>query len=639
MNNLRVIGGEHVCGLWVFIGMSTRRLYYVFSVLSVFCAVGWGIENPAGISTVPVTSYRSGLIASPNPINRSGNLVITGNVRRGRHFRGVVPYRASTEFSGPLGSSSLDSFLRDSAGTRSYGGYVRGYDPYYSPTRTVTISRPGSVRLFRPQNVRTGSVGGDRSDLLALPRRESLASQELLLPRKTESYERFGLGPITSPVSEQSVLPGIEGYLAGRGSIESPLRRGRDAAGEQVEYEGIGRGILERSGPAEELRVASEPLQFRQDFEQVGLKLEPQRAPVELYRRFLADQEAKGIGESELIDVRRQADESEDLIDDAMVKAEEAERREKSAGRLVPEEGRTGVSSESQEPEGQGQVRSGLGVRATEGVGVPVGRDIEGLQRFEEPVGLPEGGSNVWDLEAYRRAKRGDRNVGEDLDSSYFVTEEGQVVRRQSMDEGEARDYGRQARAVIGPGKTFASYSREQFVKNMKAGEGHLKAGKYYRAADSYTLALVYEPDDAVAYAGKSHALLGAGEYMSSALFLSRALESLSAVGVKAGAEGELVEQAGPVNIGLFLSSFGLIERDTLESRIVEIEEWRQYSDSGELEFLLSYVYYQMGRTDRARAALRGAVEKMSDSPGVGVLQKAIEGGQGGAERVEDVGE
>jgi hypothetical protein len=127
----------------------------VFFALS--SATSWSIENrsilnPAGSSTVPPSSIQSGLISNPNPIDTSGNLVITGNVRHGMHFRGTVPYGSTTSFRAGLGSSSLSSFLRDSASTEDIGRYSNGYSiqPYYLRSQTVTTTRPGYSGVFRP---------------------------------------------------------------------------------------------------------------------------------------------------------------------------------------------------------------------------------------------------------------------------------------------------------------------------------------------------------------------------------------------------------------------------------------------------------------------------------------------------------
>jgi hypothetical protein len=71
-------------------------------------------------------------------------------------------------------------------------------------------------------------------------------------------------------------------------------------------------------------------------------------------------------------------------------------------------------------------------------------------------------------------------------------------------------------------------------------------------------------------------------------------------------------------------------DRDKVESRIADIEEWLQRSDSGELQFLLGYVYYQLGRTVEAKKAIGAAYEKLPDAPAVKTLKKAIDSAAGG---------
>ena len=83
-------------------------------IVAVFCGVGLCLENPSvgnpvGSGTVPPTAYKSGLIPSTNPIDTSGNLVVTGNVANGMQFRGVVPYNSPTSFSAP--ASSLSAYI------------------------------------------------------------------------------------------------------------------------------------------------------------------------------------------------------------------------------------------------------------------------------------------------------------------------------------------------------------------------------------------------------------------------------------------------------------------------------------------------------------------------------------------------
>ncbi len=156
--------------------------------------------------------------------------------------------------------------------------------------------------------------------------------------------------------------------------------------------------------------------------------------------------------------------------------------------------------------------------------------------------------------------------------------------------------------------KSFAAYSDDKFNQHIRAAEGYMKQGRFYRAADAYTLASIYKPNDPLGYAGKSVALFGSGEYLSSALFLARAIE--------------IFPEYAKVKVDLV----GMIgDKDTVENRILEAREWMDKSGSGELEFLLSYVYYQMDRLEFARQMIESAAKKMPDSPAVAAMKKAID--------------
>jgi tetratricopeptide (TPR) repeat protein len=175
--------------------------------------------------------------------------------------------------------------------------------------------------------------------------------------------------------------------------------------------------------------------------------------------------------------------------------------------------------------------------------------------------------------------------------------------RELSDAEMEAR-----AKTILGPHETFASYSNDKFNRHLRAAEEYLKQGKYYRAADAYTLASMYKPGDPLADAGKSHALFAAGEYMSSALYLARALEIFPDY---ARFKIDIVAMVG--------------DRDRLETRIADVEQWWKTSNSPELQFLLAYVYYQMDRVERAREAINNAHENMPEAAAIITLKRAIE--------------
>jgi len=161
---------------------------------------------------------------------------------------------------------------------------------------------------------------------------------------------------------------------------------------------------------------------------------------------------------------------------------------------------------------------------------------------------------------------------------------------------------------IFGPYKSFAAYSEDKFNEHMRRAERFLHAGKYYRAADAYTLAALYKQGDPLTYAGKSHALFAAGEYISSALFLSRALEIFPGY---ARFKVDLEAMVG--------------DRDTLEKRVADAEQWLQQSGDADLKFLLAYLYYQLDRIDKAGETIDAAARDRPDSLAVAALKEAID--------------
>jgi hypothetical protein len=164
------------------------------------------------------------------------------------------------------------------------------------------------------------------------------------------------------------------------------------------------------------------------------------------------------------------------------------------------------------------------------------------------------------------------------------------------------------AEAVVGIHKSFATESKDKFNYYMRSAEEFLKEGKYYRAADAYTLAGIYKPDDPLAFAGRAHALFASGEYMSSAYFLSRAVNIF------------------PQYVKFKIDLNAMIpDKDKLESRIADIKLWIERTSSAELSFLLAYIYYQLDKTELAEEAIKFAAEKIPDSVSIAILKQAIE--------------
>ena len=95
---------------------------------------------------------------------------------------------------------------------------------------------------------------------------------------------------------------------------------------------------------------------------------------------------------------------------------------------------------------------------------------------------------------------------------------------------------------------------------------------------------------------------------MSSALFLSRTLAILP--------EYTQVD----VDFAALLGG-----QDKIAHRLADIEQWYARSGSGQLQFLLSYVYYRMGRLAGAKRAIEAAYQKMPQLPAVRTMKKAID--------------
>ncbi len=169
-------------------------------------------------------------------------------------------------------------------------------------------------------------------------------------------------------------------------------------------------------------------------------------------------------------------------------------------------------------------------------------------------------------------------------------------------------------REVLGEHETFASLADEKFDGFMNAAEEFIRNGQFYKAADTYALAIIWKPKDARGYLGQSFSLFAAGEYMSSAYYLGRAFELNQKAATK------------KYNLAEFIGN-----RDVFESRVLEATTWQERSRSGELAFLLAYISYQDNKATPAVNHIRKAKEAMPDEPAVRLLKNIIDP-QGGLE-------
>ena len=155
-------------------------------ILTFFCVRCFALDDEIGNPTVPPSSVKSGLVRTPNLLETSGNLTVTGNVRGGMQFRGLVPYGATTQFGAPLGSEDIGSFLRRSAPISSTRSQLLP-QPYYLPSSTVGSIAPSG----------TGGV-------LTYPSiRDNKGTGEFVMPEISKVTKRTGI-PAASPLYDYS---------------------------------------------------------------------------------------------------------------------------------------------------------------------------------------------------------------------------------------------------------------------------------------------------------------------------------------------------------------------------------------------------------------------------------------------------
>ena len=639
-------------------------------------ATSWSIENPAirnpaGSSTVPPSSIQSGLISNPNPIDTSGNLIITGNVRHGMHFRGTVPYGSTTSFRADLGSSSLSSFLRDSAGVEDIGRYANGYSiqPYYLQSQTATTTRPGYSGVFRPV-----TRINDRTP-----------------------QGQYSVGTRISGLDKQSLFG--EDFSTWVGSSREPS----------------GLQLLE---PQTQYDTSAKPLQIVKSIrelqlltrDEAGISPQDQQLMVERYQEQTQDtrlktQDTRLKAQEPLLktqDTRLQTQDTRPQTQDTRLKTQDQrlktqepgtvleqrfevwspEHKERQAVKIVqttePDFGGDALTLTQADAVVKGlafqdgstlQKVTGLRPQADEGKPDEHGRDLQDkrnrpgsdvleqirqqlddltrsidarLQTATEEarkdgstktdtVISPQATTIDWSkiVRLYETEKdqySQTTNSQEETSLEFLETPKPESYREKSSPLDELNklsqaDLSAKAKSIRGSHTNPETFSEAKFNQHMQAAEDYLKAGRFYAAADSFALASIYkldpgeagsdpvQPDGlALCFAGRGHASLAAGEYISSALFLSRAIK------------------IAPEYVRTKIDLAGMLGGENkLESRIAEIKEWMGRSGSSQLEFLLGYVYYRMGRLGPAKQAIDSASTKMPQSPAMVAVKKAID--------------
>jgi len=665
-----------------------NRIFTVAVLLSALLSwpISWSIENPGignpvGPSTVPPSTFSSGLFSNPSPIDTSGNLLITGNVRRGRHFRGDVPYGSPTSFGSSLGSSSLSSFLRDTAGSEDFQTYSNNYgtQPYYSPTETVTTMMPGRSEVFMPENTRIGarvqqdtrSAGTGVSGLEFQPEEQAFFGQSATAADSDLQRPITQYGPLAQSrlmleskfPTDMSLNPRNTGQLM---PAQIGIRRQGESSAVELFKEQV-QDIRDRTqstgwpgpdstmvpGPERQENLWEKDESFKFSSQETNIEnlkpkynmqtssqildsdgkqttfahqgisaLEEVKSSMDTAsqknlflqkgtswsaasREFLTDQEQipKGIQEQSdvLVRIRQQLEDLTKSVDAAMQsQGLLTERRDGyqdvSADTTVKQEemplGHQRYAPDSRQADSSERINSGNTINSYK----PQRAELS----FEGDKPAPAAGGGLTD----NNTQTGLEFTG----IPNYANSQKRSSPLQELNKLSQAEISTEANRIMGPHSSVESLSESKFNQHMHEAEEHLKAGRYYRAAGCFSLASVYQSDNPLAIAGRGHALFAAGEYVSSALFLSRALAvSPEYLLVKV----DLVAMLGDEN--------------KLAGRIADIEQWLARSGSSQLQFLLGYIYYRTGQLLKAKQAIDAAYGKTPESPAVQAMKIAID--------------
>jgi len=622
-----------------------KKHAHILAVLTVFLAALSGVSrsvenpgianpsitNPAGVSTVPPSSLADGLVQSPNPLDRSSDLVVTGNVRRGMYFRGPIPYNSSTSFGTSLGSTSLDSFLRDSAGAEDFGRYSSKYgtQPYYSPTNTVTTTTPGRPGAFKPIDSRVNALAPDVFGPDSLldkqgPTAEDTPDSDMgpqLVPLTPQDIGRLASGetrvrPQNEPMTAEKYRKQIE-------QLRLELTRMRSktpAAGtEKIQKDHV-LGLLPEPGASDRKRLyePGSDLLARQkpgDLTEKTESAETPKVPEPLERTQppgtgtelpgAAPSGRKGLLESgkldnesleALLSGRKQTQTQPDITSKPDKSLTPSAAELEAITKQLAEMKRRVDELTTPEASKIGTGRPGLtGTDATGKESVTGGSNDYTRQIIAEQLSV--GSPPDVAVEPYQAEgpTAGLGRVG--------VGAASEVEKIDKLSPGELSS---KARQIMGPHKTIEAFTEARYRQAMVEAQDYMNKGKYYQAASAFEKASIF--DSKKPLAGRSLALFGAGEYISSALYLSRAIE--------------MSDEYALTRVDL-ASMLG--DKDKLESRIADAKESLERSLAPELEFLLAYTYYQMGRLAPARQAIESAQKAMPKSLAVQKLKVIID--------------
>lgn len=468
----------------------------------------------------------------------AGNLLTSGNVRGGLSFRGFSPIGDPSGFRGQLGSGALSGFVRDSVSVADsqtpLGGLAR--QPFFDPTLTAPtvgyLQGQYAPQALRPSYLGMPSAGGAR---------QPVPGQ---LDYRLPSAYDAAAAPAAPWQDRPSPLEVGADRSAGRGALSSRLfgvgEIGQDSnlderfgAGRLRDVTRLPQGLDRGNYGPVDPRV-----ERAREMEQPGARLDPTLAD-----RLRLSSEPRGAridqllwGEAAPAPVLSRMD---SLWDPAAA-------REASAPGGAGAEVATGAGS-----------REGAGLPSLRATIVP-GQDV--FTDMQLAVALQRDPGAAW----YTQMQQA---ISQDATLSARTREAAAIQATEFV--------GRVMKTSL---KTFAGEGDTAVNAELRRAESFMTMGRYYDAADYYRRASLFDPMNPLPLVGRGHALLAAGDYLSSAVLLVQGLErfpELSRLGV------DLSAMMGGGEI--------------IDIRRADILRQLEQSEDARLRFLLGYLEYHGG--------------------------------------------
>ncbi len=572
--------------------MRRRKIVAWVVTLIVVCAVtsfssgnrtgGYGVGSvPSAVrsATTPLTSYENGLVDTPDPID-SSDRVVTGNVTGGKHFRGALPYRPPTSIDAPLGSTSLDPFLRRTAPTTVADSAMGASDSFYSPTGTVTTPGAGTAHTGQtpPSRYTSGSDLGlqpsDTSSAIPLVS-PAIPGSDLTTDGPTSTQG----GAVATREDYRQQMRHLQETLAQVKAELVQLERSI-AAGAEAAEPGMQSGPADSPSLPESVMKVAQPvapadaLRRRELLQETARLLSATTGLLE----GTAAQSAAALGQAD-------AGAASDTVADAQPRLRLYEEQEQApsetplsidalvAPRTRQTAGAPASPSASQLPAVQRIHETARAFDTTDAV----------LKRPQTAMPLPQA------------------SPGAELPSGYRVLGQGGDSALSPIKAA--------TNAALTPASPLNndSSSAKMFERYLQSGRQLMQQGQFQRAAEAFTLAAAYRPNDARAHLGKGHALLAAGRYLDSAVFIAKTVELDLPAALQRTDLIHLVGGPDP-----FVRHFN------------ELDRLIQADGVPQLQFLMAYIYYQMDRPAEAKAAIDAAQKQLPSSVPIDLLRTAI---------------